>query len=138
MIAYVRRTLTITASVVVYALSTLGLPAAASPVGSHRTLVVSDCAHRHYKPGAIILACQDDNFGLEQIHYSYWRSSQARGHATADKNNCVPDCIDGHVVYFKVTFRLLHPKTKHGHRVYTLAKVYRHGKLYGRYKLRTG
>jgi hypothetical protein len=64
--------------------------------------VVGDCQHSQVRPGAIVLACADDNADVGKITWARFGGSTATGHGTYGFNGCTPNCAAGKFSYYPV------------------------------------
>jgi hypothetical protein len=56
---------------------------------------VDDCGAPQIQPTAFILACADHNAFFQNLRWSSWSASSARGTGTYVYNTCTPDCAAG-------------------------------------------
>src|SRR5215467_8856901 len=84
------------------ALVTAALTAAALGVfagttgAATQTKVPRDCIHEAFKPHHITITCADGNFFLSGLKWSQWGRKTAAGKGTANINDCMPFCAQGH------------------------------------------
>lgn len=74
-----------------------------------RRVLVLDCFTGRFKPSSITLACGDGNARVERLVWAGWGASSAQGHGIYVVNTCVPSCVQGHFVSYKVDIRLSRP-----------------------------
>lgn len=56
-----------------------------------------DCLGKpQVRPGTVVLACADANFGVRKLHWSGWGRPTARATGVAYANDCNPNCAAGH------------------------------------------
>jgi hypothetical protein len=61
------------------------------------------------KPVELVLYCADAGQILDQITWSSWTSSEAKGSGISIANDCEPSCAEGSDVISKVELRLFQP-----------------------------
>ncbi len=68
-----------------------------------------DCEYPTQKPEAITFTCADGNMYVDQISWSKWNTTGARGTGTYNVNDCDPDCADGTMLRGPVDITLSDP-----------------------------
>jgi hypothetical protein len=72
--------------------------------------VIADCVTAPHwlstQPAAIVLACADDGFGLENMTWTSWTKAGAVGQGAFRENLCQPSCAAGSTVTYPVAVRL--------------------------------
>ena len=68
-----------------------------------------DCEYPTQKPEAITFTCADGNMYVDQILWSEWNQTGARGTGTYNVNDCEPDCADGTMLRGPVDITLSNP-----------------------------
>jgi hypothetical protein len=69
-----------------------------------KTVYLADCGYKpQIKPATIILLCGDGAEGAKNLHWSDWGGQSAHATGTAWQHDCVPDCADGHDIFFKTS-----------------------------------
>jgi len=73
--------------------------------------VVADCAaatpySRSREPLSITLACADDGIGVQDMLWTSWTATAAKGSGLLWEKLCVPDCAAGRVGYYPVDVTL--------------------------------
>jgi len=98
----------------------LGIVGAATASGGDR--VVGDCKHSQVKPAQIVVFCADANGLLENMRWSAFGGSTARGTGSYSYNDCSPNCAAGHFHTYPVTVTLTQARRcSDGHTDYRLA-----------------
>jgi hypothetical protein len=102
----------------------LALTTGAATAHSPGRTVIAQCAGtRQARPGQIVLACGDANWGIARLHWRAWGRRRAVARGVAYANTCTPNCAMGHFVHYRVRVvvrRLVH--TANGRR-YTLLRM---------------
>jgi hypothetical protein len=81
-------------------------PESRNPKVSPSQVFTWDCEYPAQKPVAITLTCADGGMYLDQIDWSRWDESGARGTGTYSVNNCDPNCSEGTFLRASVNIQL--------------------------------
>ena len=97
--------------------------------------VVINCAgHGQTRPRQYVLACGDGKAFLTGLHWASWGSAAGFGSGTSVFNDCIPNCVAGHVHKFPVLVALwrVRPLPHHpGQRYFTeLTVIYTGNRSY--------
>ena len=94
-----------------------GLAAAAlialAPVpagGATKVGFPSNCGKPTFKPTSIVVACGDGNNRLKSIKWQSYGTDAASGTATAQVNDCTPNCASGKFKNYPAAVTLTKPK----------------------------
>jgi hypothetical protein len=94
-------------ALVTAALTAAALGVFASTTGAAaQTKVPRDCIHEAFKPHHITITCADGNFFLSGLKWSHWGRKMAAGKGTANINDCMPFCAQGHFHKYPVKVKL--------------------------------
>jgi hypothetical protein len=88
----------------IFAIQSAQTPAIKSP-----EIYTWDCEYPTQKPEAITFTCADGNMYVDQITWSKWGNTGARGTGTYNVNDCEPDCADGTLLRGPVDITLSNP-----------------------------
>jgi hypothetical protein len=87
-----------------------GLSSASATASPVAVGVVADCVTAPHglstRPAAIVLACADDGFGLEDMTWTSWTKARAAGQGTFRENLCQPSCAAGSTATYPVAVTL--------------------------------
>jgi hypothetical protein len=75
-----------------------------------RKVIVFSCGNARIKPGQIVIACGDGNYGLQGMRWSRWGGRVATGHGHTYANDCIPFCAGGHFHSKGARVRLSRPR----------------------------
>ena len=68
--------------------------------------------HPTVEPPTIEMACADDGFGIQNLHWTRWTADSATGAGTIWYKDCRPNCAEGKIIYTPgVQVTLTHPET---------------------------
>jgi hypothetical protein len=70
-------------------------PAPPAAAGRRSTYVTDTCTRVRMRPEAIVFACGDGNFYVDQLQWRSWHTWRAAGRGVFHINDCKPDCADG-------------------------------------------
>jgi hypothetical protein len=73
-------------------------------------VLVPNCTKAVYKPKRIVLACGDGSNYLTNLTWHGWTALSATGSGVDVANDCMPDCVGGHVHSYPATVTLSRPK----------------------------
>ena len=82
-----------------------------APKALDTDLYVVNCVTFEQKPVELVLYCADAGQILNQITWSSWTSTEAKGSGISIANDCEPSCAEGSDVTSKVELRLFKPIT---------------------------
>jgi hypothetical protein len=82
-----------------------------APKALDTDLYVVNCVTFEQKPVELVLYCADAGQILNQITWSSWTSTEAKGSGISIANDCEPSCAEGSDVSSKVEIRLFKPIT---------------------------
>jgi hypothetical protein len=82
-----------------------------APKALDTDLYVVNCVTFEQKPVELVLYCADAGQILNQITWSSWTSTEAKGSGISIANDCEPSCAEGSDVTSKVEIRLFKPIT---------------------------
>jgi len=85
------------------------IQSAQTPAISSSEIFTWDCEYPAQKPEAITFTCADGNMYVDQISWSKWNTTGARGTGTYNVNDCEPDCADGTMLRGPVDITLSNP-----------------------------
>jgi hypothetical protein len=85
------------------------IQSAQTPAISSSEIYTWDCEYPTQKPEAITFTCADGNMYVDQILWSEWNQTGARGTGTYNVNDCDPDCADGTMLRGPVDITLSDP-----------------------------
>jgi hypothetical protein len=77
-----------------------------SPSISPSQVYIWDCEYPEQRPEAITLTCADGGMYVNQIDWSRWDESGARGTGSYSVNNCDPNCAEGIFLRASVVIQL--------------------------------
>ena len=78
---------------------------------------VVNCVTFEQKPVELVLYCADAGQILNQITWSSWTSTEAKGSGISITNDCEPSCAEGSDVISKVEITLFKPVTSEAGKV---------------------
>ena len=79
-----------------------GARAASASAAGRGPVIVSCAGTGKAKPAGIVLACADANWGVRHLRWRHWGSSSSRAGGVGYANTCVPSCVSGHLVHYRV------------------------------------
>ena len=85
------------------------IQSAQTPAINSSEIFTWDCEYPAQKPEAITFTCADGNMYVDQILWSEWNNTGARGTGTYNVNDCEPDCADGTMLRGPVDITLSNP-----------------------------
>jgi hypothetical protein len=80
-----------------------------APKALDTDLYVVNCVTFEQKPVELVLYCADAGQILNQITWSSWTSTEAKGSGISITNDCEPSCAEGSDVISKVEITLFKP-----------------------------
>ncbi|CAB4581640.1 unannotated protein [freshwater metagenome] len=88
-----------------------------APKALDTDLYVVNCVTFEQKPVELVLYCADAGQILNQITWSSWTSTEAKGSGISITNDCEPSCAEGSDVISKVEITLFKPVTSESGKV---------------------
>ena len=95
-----------------------------APKALDTELYVVNCVTFEQKPVELVLYCADAGQILNQITWSSWTSTEAKGSGISIANDCEPSCAEGNDVISLVEIKLTKPMTSEsGKRVFSNIEI---------------
>jgi hypothetical protein len=85
----------IVVAAVVTALSGIALANPVATESGKRVELIANCFKPKFKPGTVIIACDDASLGAKAMTWQTWTRKKADGTGTGLINDCNPDCASG-------------------------------------------